>query len=154
MNVFLSYSARDTVMVGKVAQAVRPYADEVYWWHESQEPGKDAWESIFDWVEDSTIVLAIITDKTLSRAMSVGNEIGYARANNIKVIPLVAPGIKHSDLGCLNGTTTIPLDPEKVHDSLTKLIPILKREGFKEAVVYGLVGAAVGVLLGKALFGD
>ena len=113
MNIFISYSHDDRATVAKVARAIKPFANSVHWWNKSKEPGKIAWQSIFKWIESSRIVLAIISKKTVKRAMAVGNEIGYARANDILVVPLIAPGVNRVDLGCLNGITSVDLDPKK-----------------------------------------
>jgi len=110
MKVFISYSVHDSEFVKEFAEALKPHVESLRYWEESKELGEDAWESIFSWIDEADLVLAVITDKTINRAMAVGNEIGHARAKGRKVIPLVAPGINDSQLGCLKGVTYQRID--------------------------------------------
>lgn len=43
--------------------------------------------------------------------MSVGQEVGHARARNKFIVPLVEHGIPAAELGCLHGTTYMEFDP-------------------------------------------
>jgi len=105
MKVFISYSVHDSELVRKIAESIKQHVDEICYWDASKELGEDAWTSIFGWIDDSDLVLAVITDNTISRAMAVGNEIGHARARNKKIIPLVAPEVPRDQLGCFQGVT-------------------------------------------------
>lgn len=128
MNVFISYSAQDTGIVKEIAEAVSDCNDEVSWWQESRRPGKDAWPLIFEWVEEADLVLAVITDKTIHRAMAVGNEIGYAKAKGITVIPILGEGVEADSLGCLIGLTHIRLRKGRLEDSINEVLDALDDE--------------------------
>lgn len=108
MNVFISYSTDDLDLVRQISREIGPYAT-VRYWDKSKEPGTEVWDSIFSWIDQSDVVLAVITDKTVSRAMSVGQEIGRAKAKGRKIVPFVSEGIASSELGCLNGVTYEPI---------------------------------------------
>lgn len=130
MKVFISYSVHDSEFVKEFAEALKPHVESLKFWEESKEPGEDAWKSIFSWIDGADLVLAVITDKTISRAMAVGNEIGHARAKNKKVIPLVAPDIDDSQLGCLKGVTYQRIDkddPKPAIEAIAKEINRMKQ---------------------------
>jgi hypothetical protein len=102
VNVFISYSSRDTRIVQQIAGYLSQTANVLYW-NKNQEPGRESWPSIFSWIDQSDIVLAFITGNTVERAMSVGNEIGHAKAKNKLIIPIVTVDVPESELGCLKG---------------------------------------------------
>jgi len=129
MKVFISYSVHDSEFVQEFANALKPHVEALHYWEESKGLGEDAWTSIFSWIDEADLVLAVITDKTISRAMAVGNEIGHARAKGRKVIPLVAPGIDDGQLGCLKGVTYQRIDkddPKPAIEAIAKEISRMK----------------------------
>jgi len=111
MNVFISYSADDLDLVNSIANQIKPHAN-VFYWDKNKQPGKEAWPTIYGWINQSDLVLAIITDNAVSRAMAVGQEIGRAKTLGKTVIPVVTPNVPSSELGCLSGTTYQKIDPE------------------------------------------
>ncbi len=104
MNIFISYSTDSQDLVNKIANYLSPLAT-VPFWEQSKVLGEKDWELIFEWIDDSDIVLAVITDKTISRAMAVGQEIGYAKDADKFIIPIVTQNVKETDLGFLKGIT-------------------------------------------------
>ncbi len=125
MNVFISYSTEDLVSVERIAKAIKDCEDEPFWWHEKKLPGRGAWDTIFGWIEGADVVIAVITDRTLARAMAVGNEIGYAKAHNKPIIPVLGKGIKPESLGCLLGITHVQLGKERLRDSINEVLGAL-----------------------------
>lgn len=124
MKVFISYSVDNRGFVGDVAREISPLA-EVKYWDQSKEPGEGNWKSIHQWIDECDAMLVVITDKVVNRAMSVGQEIGRARAKEKFIIPLVEEGIPASALGCLSGVTyeTIPkINPASALDRVRALI--------------------------------
>ena len=121
MNVFISYSTTDIHIVKMLGDHVRNFVDNIYYWDKDQQPGQHAWHSIYSWIDRSDIVIAIITDRTVSRAMSVGNEIGYAKKAAKIIIPLVSKEVKKTDLGCLKGITYIPIDQHDMNPALNAI---------------------------------
>jgi hypothetical protein len=81
MKIFISYSTDDIRLVHKIATSLCSYS-EVYYWAKDYIPGEEVWPTIFSWIDNSDLVIAVITDKTVSRAMSVGQEIGRAKTKN------------------------------------------------------------------------
>lgn len=153
MKLFISYSVHDSELVRKVAESIRRHVEKIYYWDESKELGEDAWKSIFSWIDGADLVLAVITDNTISRAMAVGNEIGHAKAKNKKIIPLVAPDISSEQLGCLQGVTYQKIDkdnPLPAIEAICSEINRMKQVKQKEAselgsllVIAGLVALVI-----------
>lgn len=106
MKVFISYSVDDRELVHRLAAEIRPHAEPLFW-DQNNEPGTDAWGTIFRWIESADCVIAIITDKVVARGESVHQEVGYAKGRGKFVIPVVASDVEASRLGCLKGITYI-----------------------------------------------
>lgn len=104
MNIFISYSTDSQDIVKSIADYLKPLG-AVRYWDQNKVLGEKDWELIFEWIDDSDIVLAVITDKTISRAMAVGQEIGYAKDAGKFIIPIVTQNVKETDLGLLKGIT-------------------------------------------------
>lgn len=109
MNVFISYSTPDVQIVRQLADQLRQYAN-VYFWQESKQIGKDAWDTIFNWIDNSDLVVVLITGNTVSRGLSVGQEVGRAKTKDKTILPMVSPEVPSSDLGFLSGITYQPVD--------------------------------------------
>ena len=128
MKVFISYSGADLNMVRGIHSVIKDYA-EVYYWDQNKEPGQDAWASIFSWINRSDLVIALITGRTVARGISVGSEIGHARAKSKTIIPLVSDKVPESELGCLKGVTYKQFDEENPTEALQKIeYRILRRK--------------------------
>jgi hypothetical protein len=147
VKVFISYSVADTDLLRQVIGAVRAGGDEVFCWETSRVPGNGAWASIFQWIDQADLVVVIITDQTVSRAMSVGQEVGRALAKSKPVLPLVAAGVRSSDLGCLNGVIYQPISRENTSAALAAVQRVIEGMKLKKAeekkqllVVGGIVG--------------
>jgi hypothetical protein len=154
MNIFISYSVTDKELVKQVADPLRPFVDNVFWWEESKEPGKEAWPTIFSWIDKSDLILAVITDHAISRAMAIGQEIGHAKAKNKEILPLVASTVDSKDLGCLSGITYQPIDQNNLNTVIKaaqKKIEVMKKseEERKNSIGIGLtlaLGLAIGLI--------
>lgn len=97
MKVFISYSTEDLSLVRQIADEIRAHA-EVFYWDETRTPGEHAWNQIFAWIDQSDAVVAVITDKTVSRGISVGQEIGHAKAKQKTILPIVASDVPVTEL--------------------------------------------------------
>ncbi|MCA9470115.1 MAG: toll/interleukin-1 receptor domain-containing protein [Nitrospira sp.] len=111
MKVFISYSTGDLALVQQLGEYVGRQA-EVFYWDKANVPGQEVWPSIFEWIDQCDLVLAVITDTTVSRAMAVGQEIGRAKAKFKPIVPVVAPDVPSSALGFLSGVTYQQIQPE------------------------------------------
>lgn len=144
MNVFISYSVKDTQVVRLISETIKPSVASVKYWDESKQYGEQAWKSIEQWINDSDIMIVVITDHTISRAMAVGNEVGMAKEKGVKIIPLVCESVNHDDLACLNGITHIKFNTQDPIDAIDELHDHIKRLISKEnAQAWFAIGAMV-----------
>ena len=141
MKVFISYSTDDISLVKQIADQIRPYA-EVFYWDKSQEPGKHAWNQIFGWIDDCDAVVTVITDKTVARGLSVGQEVGHAKARQKIIFPLVAQDVPATELGCLHEVTYLRIERnnpipamQAVAQSVAKVAEQIKEQYFWIAVI-------------------
>ncbi|HEV8379114.1 MAG TPA: toll/interleukin-1 receptor domain-containing protein [Tepidisphaeraceae bacterium] len=110
MNVFISYSVQDTDLVRQIAGLLRPAVDGIFWWGMTRTLGQELWPQIFSQIDQSEVVLAVITDRAVSRGMPMGVEIGHAKKGGKTIIPLIAPGVKDSDIAFLSGINYQQID--------------------------------------------
>jgi hypothetical protein len=120
MRLFISYSTGDLEIVNQIADALRPHT-EVFYWDKDKEPGTVAWQTIFGWIDTADMVLAVITDETVKRGISVGQEIGRAITKGKNIVPLVSGEVPSSELGCLHGVTYIPLRAGRLDEALQSI---------------------------------
>lgn len=104
MKIFISYGNDNLEFVDSFAKNLQAFG-EIRYWDKSKELGKDSWNTIFSWIDNSDLVIAIITDSVIQRAMAVGQEVGRAISKGKMIIPLVTNDVPTSSLGCLNGVT-------------------------------------------------
>jgi hypothetical protein len=148
MNVFISYSTHDSETVSKLADELRQYAN-VFYWDQNNIPGQDAWQTIFQWLDNADLVFVVITGNTVQRAMSVGMEVGRANTKNKTIIPLVSREVPVTELGFLSGITYQPIDvwnPAPAIQQVALLASMKKQEienGQKLAVTVIAVGFLV-----------
>lgn len=142
MKVFISYSVDDREFVGKVAQEITPLA-EVKYWDQSKEPGENAWQTIFQWIDECDAALVVITDKVVNRGMSVGQEIGRAKAKGKVVIPLVEEGIPASALGCLSGITYESIPKVNPSSALERIKALIEKQKVKVDEADGITALAL-----------
>lgn len=121
MKVFISYSGKDLDLVEHLADALDEIVDVDYW-DASRHLGEPDWDQIFEWIEESDLVLVLITDRTVQRAMAVGNEVGHAKAHGKAIFPLVAEGVPSSDLGCLGGITYERFQRDRFAEAVDRVV--------------------------------
>lgn len=144
MKMFLSYSTPDLGLVSRIAKYLEPLG-EVFYWDKDKPVGKESWPTIYKWIDQADVVLALITGNTLCRAMAVGNEIGRAKAKGKSIVPLVAHDVPESALGCLQGIIHEKINPYDLGPAMQRLEqPLIARR--KEIQTAFLVMAAIGLL--------
>ena len=148
LSVFISYSVHDGAVVDAINRQLKPHA-KTFFWAQNNVPGQDAWATIHSWINAADLVVVVLTGKTLSRALSVGNEVGYARKAGKRIIPLVAPEVPKSELGCLEGITYIRLDYDSPETTIKQLHSELaeyaqqKAESRRAVALLGLIALGV-----------
>jgi hypothetical protein len=128
VKIFISYSTTDLALVRSIVAHISA-PDQVFYWDKDKEPGKESWPTIFGWIDQADLVLVLITDSTVKRAMAVGQEVGHATKAKKRIIPLVAPGIPDDELGCLKGITYQPFDPSHPVPSLGQVRGLVANRG-------------------------
>lgn len=98
-------------------------------------------------IDVSDLVLVVIKGETVSRAMSVGQEIGHAQAMGKSIIPIVTPEVSASNLGLLSGITYQRIDrynPKLAIRAIENLV-LRKKEQIEELMAVFIVGGIVGL---------
>jgi hypothetical protein len=108
MRIFISYSNPNLNIVKTLADRLAIYGD-VYYWKGNGAPDDLAWEQIYNWIDNSDIVITFITDCTVVRAEAVSREIDRARAKNKYIFPLVSSAISKGELNFLTETSYQPV---------------------------------------------
>lgn len=150
MKVFISYSNGDLEFAKKVATMIKPHAEPIYW-DKDNLPGDEDWNSIFSWINDCAMVLALVSESVVKRGLAVGQEIGYARKADKVVIPFVSKNVDRDDLGYLKGLTAIHYDDLNPNTAIKELETAIQRQSEKiksnEAIGILAIGAIVLLLL-------
>jgi TIR domain len=149
MKIFISYSTEDSNLVSKIDQYLAKHA-EVFYWQKSKSPGESVWPLISSWIDQSDLVLVVITGNTVSRAMSVGQEVGRAKAKQKVIIPIVSSEVPKDQLGFLSDIIYEPVDknnPGAAIQSIEKVIIKKKEENEKAKKILVLAGIAFLLLL-------
>jgi TIR domain len=171
VKIFISYSAKDTHRVRSIADHLKADSHaEVHWWENSQRPGQSSWTQIFQWIDEADLVLVVISGNVLRRALAVGNEVGYAKAKNKLIIPLVCEspslwakslryvgakvGIGTDDLACIGDLAHIRINEKSPEEGIHQLQEELRRiadeqksKEASDAVLAVLALLGVGALL-------
>ena len=147
MKIFISYGNDNLNLVEYVAENLRPFG-EIHYWKQNKEPGQSAWNTIHSWIDNSDLVIAVITGQVVNRAMAVGNEVGRAVSKGKTVIPLVTKEVRESDLGCLHGITHQRIDFQNPSEALANIQQvILKKKSEKEQQsAFLILGGAIALL--------
>lgn len=130
MKIFISYSTKDFNLVSEIENYLEKHA-EIFYWKKDKILGKEAWDTIFNWIDRADLVLSVITGNTVSRAMAVGQEIGHAKAKHKTIVPIIGAEVPVDELGFLNGTTYEKIDrnnPGMAIQAVEKAIIQIKQE--------------------------
>lgn len=148
MKIFISYSTADIELVRHVAAFARAHA-EVFYWEESKIPGKEDWPTIFSWIDQSDLVLAVITDETVRRAMAVGQEIGQAKAKGKAIIPLVGPFVDAKELGFLSRVTYQRIHPDNPGPALKTVEKVIlaRKQSLETWRAISVIGGILALVL-------
>ena len=151
MRIFISYSNPDLTIVRSLANQLNIFGD-VFYWNQSSVPGKVAWEQIYSWIDNSDIVLVLITGKTVIRAVSVEQEIDRAKEMGKHIIPIVSKGIISGELGFLSGLTYQPIDLLNPMPAISRVTELAgsyyeNTEQNNKRIALGLMGIAFLMLL-------
>ena len=154
MNIFISYSTDDLKTVRQIAGYLKPHVDKVQYWDDSKRPGEKIWDNILKWIDTADLVLALITDNSVSRSPSVDQEIGYAKAKGKSILPLVKGSVDTAKLGCLHDVTYFIIDTDDLQPAFDVIADKINEIRKKKFVSQGVLWAILGLVGGMLLFGS
>jgi hypothetical protein len=132
IKTFISYSSQDSALIQRLhgsldAVGANPYVAE--WWLEAGQPLAD---KIRRNIEDSTCLLTMLSDEANNSAW-VHEEIGYAIAKGIPVIPVLEVGVKVR--GFLEGLEYIPYDKYDFDETIYKILTSIRAAIYLPAIM-------------------
>jgi hypothetical protein len=143
MRIFISYSSIDTNIVSVLADQLKMYGD-VYYWNKDKAPGETAWEQIYSWIDNSDIVLVLVTDATVARAISVGQEVGRAKSGNKFIIPMVSSSVSKKGLGFLSDIKYQEIDIINPAPAINRIIDLIDCKNKTEIQKLSLILVTIG----------
>jgi len=94
---------------------------DVFYWAQSNLPGQAAWEQIYNWIDNSDIVIVLVTKNTVVRALSVGQEVRRAKEMGKTIIPIVPNNIMPAELWFLSEIPYQPIDLDNPWPVIAKI---------------------------------
>ena len=135
-TVFLSHNSSDEEHIDKIEKSLQEIGVKPYIFKKDSRPGRMLSDKIESSIRDSDVLLVLFTmEGQYSQWMN--SEIGYAKAAEIPIIPLVDANIEHADLPFLGGVEYVPIDLENPEPALSDLIKDIRRRRWKKRLLYG-----------------
>lgn len=139
LKIFVSYSSKDKKIVEQLASSHQVYAD-FYYWDKSKEPSQEAWHQIEGWISNCDLFIVIITGHTVQRGLSVGKEVGIAKSQKKRILPIISNRVPANEITFLEGITYQSIDlfsPDEAIQSITNITKDLynKKKLEQEALV-------------------
>jgi len=124
-DVFLSHSEADRRWVQWIAENAQNIGINVYMYEHDAQPGLPIASKVQSAIENSQALVVLLTPNSEYSAY-VQQEIGFARAKDKLIIPLVQPGISKRCFAMLEGVEYITFDPANPEMALSRLLSYLK----------------------------
>lgn len=124
-KVFISHSTRNQGLVISLANLLSKFGIEVLVAEWYLTPGERLDEKVVEQIRKSDCVVALLTRDGI-RSNWVQQEIGYALASNVPLIPLVEKGIDSEALAALQGKEYIEYDPYQPQQALIETSSYVK----------------------------
>lgn len=134
-TVFLSHFSEDKEWVEQIAQKLLCENIKPYLFERDPQPGESICEKIQNAISDSDAFVVLVT-KEGQASKWLNAEIGYAKAVEIPIIPLVDSRIKNPELPFIGDTEYIRVDLEKFENELPILIKDLSKRKFKKHLLF------------------
>jgi hypothetical protein len=145
MKVFISHSTKDMHIVEEFKKIIEPKGIEAYIAVSDAQPGDALWDKIEKNIKSSNCLVAIMT-KDGSMSGTLQNELGVAKANKIRIVPIVEEGVDPK--GVLSGIEYLKLDKDHPDQALKDAAIYLSK--LKKQADNDLIGILV--LAGLTLF--
>lgn len=108
-SIFFSHASRDAEWCARLADEAESFGLQAYLAEHDVRPGTQLAAKVQEAIRTSSAMLVLLTDNTADSAY-VHQEIGYARAQDKLIIPLVQPEHVSTQLALLAGVEYIPFD--------------------------------------------
>jgi len=144
-SVFLSHNTTDREWVEQIEQklwreGIRPYLFEY-----NPQPGEPVSEKIENAIGKSDAFVVLVTEEgQFSKWLNA--EIGYAKAADIPIIPLVDERINNPELPFIGGTEYIRINPKNIGDALPVLVKDLSKRKVKKHLFWGVLAVGFSYL--------
>lgn len=152
-KIFLSHSTADKKWVSWIAESAEAIGIDVYMYEHDIQPGTTIADKVQTAIGDSQALVVLLTPNS-QYSPYVQQEIGFARAKEKPVIPLVQTGVANSSLAMLDGREYIIFNTANPQEALSHLLEYLSKlkkvRERDQAILVGL-GALffVGILASK-----
>lgn len=124
-KVFISHSTREQGLVISLANLLSKFGIEILVAEWYLTPGECLDKKVLEQIKNSDCMVALLTRNGI-RSNWVQQEIGYALAYNVLLIPLVEKGIDRKALGVLQDKPYIEYDPYQPQQALIKTSSYVK----------------------------
>ena len=120
-EVFFSYSHKDKVLAGNIANLLKEKRIDVFLAHENIEVSEEWREEIFKHLESDSVLLALLTPN-YEKSVWANQEAGIMRGKGGKVIPLIVGETNIKKFGFLEALQGIPIKEENLNDYLEEIL--------------------------------
>ncbi len=125
-SVFLSHNEADKYLVQQIYQNAQSIGVSVYMYEHDLQPGMQIADKIQGAIENAQAFIVLLTHNS-QYSPYVQQEIGFAKAKQKLVIPLVQPGVSQKCLAMLEGKEYIKFDPARPEMALSSLLVYLQK---------------------------
>lgn len=147
-SVFLSHGSTDASVLERVELALWQEGMKPYAFEYDPSPGESVAEKIEDAIRDSDVVVVLVTENS-QHSEWVNAEVGFARAQEKAIIPVVDKRISHPVLPFLRDAEYIKVDLDNVDAALPALVRDLVRRRLRSRVGWAVFCGVVGYALVK-----
>ena len=148
-TVFLSHNSSDEEHIDKIEKGLQEIGVKPYIFKKDPRPGRMLSDKIESSIRDSDVLLVLFTTEG-QYSQWMNSEIGYAKAAEIPIIPLVDDNIEQTDLPFLGGIEYIPINLENPEPALSSLIEDIRRRRWKKRLLYGGLICIFAYFIGRA----
>lgn len=149
MKVFISHSTKDMHLVEEFKKLVEAKGIEAYVAAKDVQPGGVLSDKLVKNIKASNCLVAILTkDGVMSGTLQ--NELGVAKASNIRIVPLVEEGVNPE--GVLSGIEQLRFNKDHIDQALKDAaiyLSTLKKQADADFIgILVLAGLAIFMLMG------
>ena len=100
---------------------------EFFYWSKSEEPGKQAWAQITEWITHCDLFIVVITGHSVQRGLAVGKEVGVARNQAKKILPLVCTRVPDDEITFLEGIPYEAIDLLNPDQAVQRVMEVIAK---------------------------